>query len=100
MITTYSGEFSPLIYSGLGFLGLAALIFGKWNPWGVLGASLFFGFAKTVADMSKLFESLKGMPNIIFNTFPYVVTLVALVLFSKNAVGPRAAGEPYDPGKR
>jgi len=100
VITTYSGEFSPLIYSGLGFLALAALIFGKWNPWGVLGASLFFGFAKTVADMSKLFESLKGMPNILFNTFPYVVTLIALVVFSKNAAGPRAAGEPYDPGKR
>ncbi len=100
VITTYSGEFSPLIYSGLGFLALAALIFGKWNPWGVLGASLFFGFAKTVADMSKLFDSLKGMPNIFFNTFPYVVTIIALVLFSKNAAGPRAAGEPFDTGKR
>jgi general nucleoside transport system permease protein len=100
VITTYSGEFSPLVYSGLGFLALAALIFGKWNPWGVLGASLFFGFAKTVADMSKLFESLKSMPNIFFNTFPYVITLIALVVFSKNAAGPKAAGEPYDPGKR
>lgn len=100
VIATYAGEFSPLIYNGLGFLALASLIFGKWNPWGVLGASFFFGFAKTVADMSKLFESLKALPNIYFNTFPYVVTLIALVLFSKNAAGPRAAGEPYDPGKR
>jgi general nucleoside transport system permease protein len=100
VITTYAGEFSPLIYNGLGFLALAALIFGKWNPWGVLGAALFFGFAKTVASMSQLFDALKGMPNIIFNTFPYVATLVALVLFSKNAAGPKAAGEPYDPGKR
>jgi simple sugar transport system permease protein len=65
-----------------------------------LGASLFFGLAKTVADMSKLFESLNNMPNIFFNTFPYVVTLIALVLFSKNAAGPKAAGEPYDAGKR
>lgn len=100
VITTYAGEFSPLIYNGLGFLALAALIFGKWNPWGVVGASLFFGLAKTVADMSKLFESLKTMPNIIFNTFPYVITLIALVIFSKNVAGPKAAGEPYDPGKR
>lgn len=100
VITTYSGEFSPLVYSGLGFLALAALIFGKWNPWGVLGASLFFGLAKTVADMSKLFESLNTMPNIFFNTFPYVVTLIALVLFSNNSAGPKAAGEPYDAGKR
>lgn len=100
VITTYAGEFSQNIYNGLGFLALAALIFGKWNPWGILGASVFFGFAKTVADMSKLFESLRNLPNIYFNSFPYVVTLIALVLFSKNAAGPRAAGEPYDPGKR
>lgn len=100
VITTYAGEFSPLIYNGLGFLALASLIFGKWNPWGVLGASLFFGFAKTVADMSKLFDSLKTLPNIYFNTFPYIITLIALVLFSKNAAGPKAAGEPYDAGKR
>lgn len=100
IITTYSGEFSPLIYSGLGFLALAALVFGKWDPWGVLGAALFFGFAKTVADMSKLFDALKTMPNILFNTFPYVITIIALILFSKNTVGPKAAGEPYDAGKR
>lgn len=100
VITTYSGEFSPLVYNGLGFLGLAALIFGKWKPLGILGASFFFGFAKTIADMSKLFDALKTMPNIIFNTFPYVATLIALVLFSKNAAAPKAEGEPYDPGKR
>lgn len=100
VITTYSGEFSGNIYSGLGFLALAALIFGKWKPFGVLGAALFFGFAKTVADMSQLFAALKTMPNIYFNTFPYVVTIIALVLFSKNSAGPRAAGEPYDAGKR
>ncbi|WP_058486411.1 ABC transporter permease [Defluviitalea phaphyphila] len=100
VITTYYGEFSANVYSGLGFLALAALIFGKWKPFGVLGASLFFGFAKTVADMSQLFEALKKMPNIYFNTFPYVVTILALIIFSKNSVGPKAAGEPYDPGKR
>jgi len=100
VIVTYAGEFSPLIYNGLGFLALAALIFGKWKPWGVVGAAVFFGFAKTVADMSKLFEGLKNMPNIFFNTFPYIVTLIALVVFSKNMAGPKAAGEPYDAGKR
>lgn len=100
VITTYAGEFSPLTYNGLGFLALAALIFGKWHPWKVLAASAFFGFAKTVADMSQLFDTLRDMPNIFFNTFPYVITILALVLFSKNAAGPKAAGEPYDPGKR
>lgn len=100
LLNTVTRQFSELVFTGIGFLALAALIFGKWKPWNVLGAALFFGFARTVADMSVLYKSFQSMPNIIFNTFPYVATLIALVVFSKNAVGPRAAGEPYDPSKR
>ncbi|MDP4090415.1 MAG: ABC transporter permease [Bacillota bacterium] len=100
LLNTVIRQFSELVYTGVGFLALAALIFGKWRPWSVLGAAVFFGVARTVASMSVLYEGFRNMPNIVFNTFPYAATLVALVLFSKNAVGPRAAGEPYDPGKR
>lgn len=100
VIVTYAGEFSVGIYNGLGFLALAALVFGKWKPWGILGAALFFGTAKTISSISKLYESLESVPNIFLNTFPYVITIVALVLFSKNSSAPRAAGEPYDVGKR
>ncbi len=100
LLNTVLKEFSDLTFTGMGFLALAALVFGKWKPWSVTAAAIFFGFAKTVADMSVLFPAIRNLPNIIFNTFPYVVTLIALVVFSKNAAGPRAAGEPYDPGKR
>lgn len=100
LLNTVLRQFSELVYTGMGFLALAALIFGKWKPWNVLGASLFFGFAKTVAEMSLIYPAINKLPNIFINTFPYVATLIALVVFSKNAVGPRAAGEPYDPGKR
>lgn len=100
VIMTYAKEFSQLTFNGLGFLALAALIFGKWKPFGVLGAALFFGTAMTVANMAQVFESLRNVPNIFLNTFPYVMTLVALVLFSNNSAGPKAAGEPYDVGKR
>lgn len=100
LLNTLVKEFSTLIFTGMGFLALAALIFGKWKPWNVLGASAFFGLAKTVSDIAPLFPSLNRLPSIFLTTFPYVITLVALVLFSKNAVGPRAAGEPYDVGKR
>lgn len=99
VMTTYAGEFSPNIYNGLGFLALAALIFGKWKPWSVLGAAAFFGLAKTVADLSKLYDVLNTLPSIYFNIFPYVATLIALVLFSKNARGPKAAGKPFDVSK-
>jgi len=61
---------------------------------------LFFGLAKTVTNVSAVYESLNSLPNIILNTFPYVVTILALVFFSKNSAGPRASGEPYDVGKR
>lgn len=100
LLNTLVKEFSTLIFTGLGFLALAALIFGKWKPWNVLGASAFFGLAKTVSEIAPLFPSLNKLPSILLTTFPYVITIVALVLFSKNALGPRAAGEPYDVGKR
>lgn len=100
LLNTINREFSELTFTGMGFLALAALIFGKWKPWSVAAAALFFGFAKTVADISILFPALRSIPSAVLNTFPYVATLIALVLFSKNAAGPRAAGEPYDPGKR
>lgn len=99
IIVTYSGEFNGTA-AGLGFLALAALIFGQWRPFGVLGATLFFGFASTVANVSQVIPELKVIPPVVLQTFPYVVTLIALILFSKSSQAPRAAGEPFDSGKR
>lgn len=100
VILTYAKEFSQLTFNGLGFLALAALIFGKWKPFGILGASFFFGTAMTIANISIIYDSLKNIPSIFLNSFPYVITIVALVIFSNNSAGPKAAGEPYDVGKR
>lgn len=99
IILTYAGEFTGSV-SGLGFLALAALIFGQWRPLGVLAAAFFFGFATTVANVSQVIPSLAEIPPVILKIFPYVVTLLALVVFSKTSRAPKAAGEPYDPGKR
>jgi general nucleoside transport system permease protein len=99
IIVTYAGEFTGTV-SGLGFLALAALIFGQWRPLGVLGATLFFGFATTIANVSQVIPALKVFPPIFLKIFPYVVTLIALVIFSRTSQAPKAAGEPYDPGKR
>ncbi|MGL4373876.1 MAG: ABC transporter permease, partial [Turicibacter sp.] len=81
---------------------LAALIFGKWNPWTVLGAAFFFGFMKTLGQLALINDTLKSfeIPMEFYNALPYIMTLIALVIFSRNIVGPKAAGEPYDPGKR
>jgi ABC-type uncharacterized transport system permease subunit len=99
IIVTYAGEFTGSV-AGLGFLALASLIFGQWKPLGVLGATLFFGIASTIANVSQVIPSLAVFPPIILKVFPYVVTLIALVMFSKSSRAPKAVGEPYDSGKR
>lgn len=99
MIVTFSGEFSGNV-SGLGFLSLAALIFGQWKPLGILGATFFFGFASTIANVSQVVPALSEIPGVVLKTFPYVVTLIALVLFSKSSQAPKAEGEIFDTGKR
>jgi general nucleoside transport system permease protein len=99
IIVTYAGEFTGTV-AGLGFLALASLIFGQWRPYGVLAATFFFGFASTIANVSQVIPELAVIPPIILKTFPYVVTLIALVLFSKSSQAPKAAGEPFDSGKR
>jgi simple sugar transport system permease protein len=99
VIVTYSGEFSGTA-AGLGFLALAALIFGQWKPAGILGATLFFGIASTVANVSQVIPALAAIPGIILKTSPYILTLFALVLSSKLSQAPKALGEPYDKGKR
>ena len=99
ILVTYSGEFNGSV-AGLGFLALAALIFGQWRPLGILGATFFFGFASTIANVSQAIPSLAQIPGVVLKTFPYIVTLIALVIFSKSSQAPKAAGEPFDAGKR
>ena len=99
ILVTYSGEFSGSV-AGMGFLALAALIFGQWKPTGVLGATFFFGFAATLANASQAEPALQAIPEVVLKVFPYVLTLLALVFFSKSTQAPRAAGEPFEKGKR
>ncbi|MBU0936484.1 MAG: ABC transporter permease [Spirochaetes bacterium] len=99
MLVTYSGEFNGSV-AGLGFLALAALIFGQWKPLGILGATFFFGFAATMANVSQAVPELARIPGLILKAFPYVVTLIALIFFSRSSQAPRASGEPFDKGKR
>ena len=99
ILVTYSGEFSGSV-AGMGFLALAALIFGQWKPTGVLGATFFFGFAATLANASQAEPALQAIPEVVLKVFPYVLTLLALIFFSKSTQAPRAAGEPFEKGKR
>lgn len=99
ILVTYSGEFNGSV-AGIGFLALAALIFGQWKPIGILGATLFFGVAATIANVSQVIPQLATIPSVLLKIFPYVATLLALIAFSKSSQAPKAAGEPFDAGKR
>lgn len=102
VLTFVNGRFHPTTISGLGFLGLAALVFGKWKPWGVFSAALFFGFCQSFANTAgTYFPTITTIvPNYALKILPYVFTIIALVLFSRRAVSPKASGTPYDKGAR
>lgn len=91
--------------SGYGFLALAVMIFGNWKPLNILGASLFFALFKIISAYASSipflpkFESIKAS-EYIYLMLPYVVTMIILVLTSKNSRAPKAEGIPYDKGKR
>jgi len=88
--------------SGYGFLALAVLIFGQWNPSRILVSAFFFGLMKTIAAAYSGIPFLAGlgMPSDFYKMTPYVATLVVLAFTSKKSQAPRAAGIPYDKGSR
>lgn len=88
--------------SGYGFLALAVLIFGQWHPAKVLGASLFFGWMKTIAASYSVVPLLAsaGIPGYFYKMIPYLATLLVLVVTSKKGTAPQAAGIPYDKNLR
>lgn len=100
MVLTNGIQFTIASIHGVGFIAIAALIFGKWNPFGILGAGIFFGFSSSLGVYASMIPVLKLLPSEFFAAIPYVLTVIALIIFSGKAVGPKAAGEIYDSGKR
>ena len=100
IVLTTTSRFGGYVVAGKGFVALAVLIFGRWNPWGVLGAGLLFGFASTLGSVVPIIYPEMAIPQVYFESLPYIITIIALVLFSKKAVVPKAIGIPYDKEKR
>ncbi|RKP54297.1 ABC transporter permease [Cohnella endophytica] len=97
---TTTGTFSHNTISGQGFIALAAVIFGKWNPLGALGAAVFFGFAQSINNVLQLFDFSSHIPAEFIYMLPYVLTILVLVGAVGRSKAPGALGEPYFPGKR
>ena len=88
----YVGSFTENMTSGRGFIALAAVIFGKWRPSGMVGACLLFGFASALGDN---LQTSAGISADFTAMLPYILTLVALVGFVGRSIPPRAVGIPY-----
>ncbi|MDQ8737489.1 ABC transporter permease [Paenibacillus sp. LHD-38] len=97
---TTTSSFAHNTISGQGFIALAALIFGKWNPLGVVGAAMFFGLAQALRSFMQRFEFAQQIPAEFFYMLPYVLTLIVLAGAVGRSNAPSALGQPYDPAKR
>jgi ABC-type uncharacterized transport system permease subunit len=91
----FVGSFGQNMTAGRGFIALAAVIFGKWRPYGAFGACLLFGFANGLADR---LQSVAGVSPNLLATLPYVLTLIALVGLVGRSRPPAADGQPYVKG--
>jgi simple sugar transport system permease protein len=97
---TTTSNFTHNTISGQGFIAMAAMIFGKWNPIGALGAALFFGMAQALNNYLQLFDFAKNIPQEFLYMLPYILTILVLAGAVGRARPPASLGEPYDPGKR
>ena len=97
LVLAQSASFSPHMTAGRGFMALAALIFGRWQPAGALWACLLFGFLDAVAIRLQgvVLPGVGEVPVQAIQALPYLLTVVLLAGFIGKAVAPQAIGKPY-----
>ena len=88
------GRFDEIMTAGKGFIGLAAMIFGNWNPFGSFVSSLIFGFADSLQIKLQILRV--PIPSEFLLMAPYLVTMVVLAGVVGRARMPAADGQPYE----
>lgn len=86
-------RFEENMTGGIGFIGLAAMIFGRWMPFGALFAGLVFGFSGALAQKVAILGT--GIPSEFMLMLPYVATVIVVAGLVGGARPPAADGQPY-----
>ncbi len=94
--TLFADKWITNMVAGRGFIALAAVIFGRWNPVGAILASLLFGYADTFRI---LFESQIPIPSQFVQMFPYVLAVVVLAGLVGKSRAPAWDGRNYEKGE-
>ena len=89
-----AGRFNEGMTAGKGFLGLAAMIFGNWNPFGAFAGSLIFGFFDSWQEKLSLLQV--GIPVDLLGMAPYIATMIVLAGFIGRSRMSAADGQPYE----
>ncbi len=90
------GAFGREMSGGLGFIALAVVILGRWQPFYVSASALLFGFAIILRIWAN--QVSPGIPTDFITMIPYLVTLVAVAGFAGKVRAPAASGQPYTKG--
>lgn len=88
------GGFDELMTAGRGFIGLAAMIFGNWSPFGAFGSALIFGLADSLQNRLAILNV--PIPSQFLLMAPYLATMLALTGLVGRVTAPAADGQPYE----
>jgi simple sugar transport system permease protein len=99
----FGNSFQTNMTQGRGFIALAALIFGRWHPFGAYGAALLFAYAislgtaiRTLPPEGALGDILGAIPPQAFSALPYIITIIVLAGVVGRSVPPASVGRPYE----
>ncbi|MBU2329359.1 MAG: ABC transporter permease [Alphaproteobacteria bacterium] len=87
------GQFRETVVTGQGFIALAIVIFGRWDPWRAMMAALIFGAAEGLQLTLQMFDT--GVPPQLLLALPYLLTIIAMSGIIGKADQPEAFMQPY-----
>ena len=88
----FVNSFNQNMTAGRGYIALAAVIFGSWRPFGAAAAALLFGFSSALAQRLPAYSESAA---VLFQSLPYVLTLIAVAGVIGRSIPPAAVGRPY-----